>query len=140
MRRLLWLDPARAFVATKIALVDTLYPRRCAGCGRRGRWVCVACAMALPLAAPPWCRRCGEPEATGLCRCDDLPPALSALRAGGPFDGWLRSAILNFKYHDEWGRAEHLGDLVAAALVDLGPVDALVPVPLHPSRQRMSTQ
>ncbi len=58
------------------------------------------------------------------------------MRSVGPFDGWLRGAVVQFKYHGEWARAAHLGEPLAAAVAHLQGVDALVPVPLHSSRIR----
>jgi ComF family protein len=58
------------------------------------------------------------------------------MRSIGLFDGWLRGAVVSFKYHGEWARAEHLGALVATAASDLTPADAVIPVPLHSSRLR----
>jgi ComF family protein len=58
------------------------------------------------------------------------------VRSVGPYDGWLRGAVIQFKYHGEWGRAEHLGRALARLLHDMMDIDALVPVPLHPSRLR----
>jgi ComF family protein len=58
------------------------------------------------------------------------------VRSFGPFDGWLREAILQFKYDAEWARAEHLGPLLASSVADLPDVDVLVPVPLHAGRLR----
>jgi ComF family protein len=58
------------------------------------------------------------------------------IRSVGPFDGWLRGAIIACKYHGEWGRVADLGSLLAEVCGTLPPFDALVPVPLHPSRQR----
>ncbi len=43
---------------------------------------------------------------------------------------------MQVKYHGEWARAPHVALLMAQACADLGPVDALVPVPLHPSRRK----
>lgn len=122
-----------------MAVAETLYPSRCAGCGQRGHWLCAECDAALPQWTPPWCSRCGVP---GGCDCADVPPALDTLRAVAPFDGWLRRAIIAFKYHGEWARADHLGAALAGVIdatsvVDgVGGVDALVPVPLHPRRER----
>ncbi len=118
-------------------VVDVVFPRRCAGCERRGEWVCAECLAALPLAAlplavPPWCDRCGEAH----CQCDRLPAVLGAVRAVGPYDGWLRSAILAFKYEGETARTEHLGDLLAGTLASVESPDILVPVPLHRRRLR----
>lgn len=115
---------------------DVLYPRRCAGCGRRGMWVCGACAPTSPPFAPPWCARCGAPTDRATCRCNELVATLDRVRSAGSYDGWLRSAVIAFKYEGETDRAEHLGDLMLATIADLLPADALVPVPLHPRRLR----
>jgi ComF family protein len=121
--------------ATRFA-VDLVYPRRCAGCGRRGTWLCLRCEGELERFSLPWCPRCGVPIAINHCQCRDVPASLDHVRSVGPFAGWLRSAIIQFKYHGEWGRAEHLAPLLANACRDLPSVDAVVPVPLHASRLR----
>jgi ComF family protein len=116
--------------------VDIVYPKRCAGCGRRGAWVCGECIARYQPFAKPWCDRCGVPKAGQRCQCASTPPGLRRIRSYGPFDGWLREAILQFKYEAEWGRAEHLSPLLSSLVADLGDVEALVPVPLHPARLR----
>jgi ComF family protein len=118
------------------AVVETLYPRRCAGCGRRGYWVCGDCDAALPRFASPWCERCGAPRAQLACRCAELPGALTAVRSAALDEGWLRAAVRSFKYGGESARSEHLGTLLPPLLRDLSPFDALVPVPLHRQRER----
>lgn len=118
------------------AVLDAIYPRRCAGCGRRGGWVCAACEADLPRFAPPWCLRCGLPGNRHPCPCNVFSPELGVVRSAAAFDGWLRRAIHAFKYHDEWARADHLGGLLSEVLAEVGHVDGLVPVPLHPSRLR----
>lgn len=131
------LDLQLAYNWARATLVDVVYPRRCAGCARRGRWLCEACDAALPRFAPPWCDRCGVPASVAPCRCADLPPAIAAVRSVAWFEGWLREAIIGFKYQGEWSRAEHLAAALLPALHDAGTVDAIVPVPLHPSRMRL---
>jgi ComF family protein len=90
---------------------------RCAGCDEPGSWFCVACRD----------------------QCE--PAALDgrlALRAAGAHAGPLRAAVRRLKYGGEPGLAQDLGALVALQLArDLArgvTVDAIVPVPLHPSR------
>ncbi len=122
--------------ATQFA-VDAIYPKRCASCGRRGTWLCDDCRAALKLFAPPWCDRCGVPVTYSRCRCESLPDQLAFVRAAGPYDGWLRDAIVTFKYHSEWGRGEHLGPLVTAVAASVRGADTVVPVPLHRSKLRM---
>jgi ComF family protein len=117
-------------------LVETVYPRRCAGCGRRGAWVCADCDAALPRFARPWCERCGAPPAYAPCRCDGLTIALATVRSAAMDEGWLREAIRGFKYAGESARGDHLGALLEPLIADLSPIDTLVPVPLHPKRER----
>lgn len=119
-----------------MALVDTIYPKRCAGCRERGKWVCDECLARLTLFEPPLCAGCGVPEALETCGCADMVPALRQVRSAGPFTGWLRDAIHSFKYHHEWSRVDHLGPLLIPVVASLQPVDGLVPVPLHSRRLR----
>lgn len=115
---------------------EIVYPRRCAGCGARGSWACELCRKDLELFDPPWCAGCGVPLRLGGCRCGDLPSGVIGARAVGPFAGWLRGAIVALKYDDEADRAAHLAALMAERIADLAPRALLVPVPLHPSRER----
>jgi competence protein ComFC len=116
--------------------MDLVYPKRCAGCTRRGTWLCDDCAAALRCFSPPWCERCGVPGTYARCKCSSTPRNVEQVRSVGPFDGWLRGAVVQFKYHGEWARAAHLGGPLAAAIAHVEAVDALVPVPLHTSRLR----
>lgn len=102
------------------ALAAALVPPRCAGCDAPGSWLCLDCRDAL------------EPKSV---RAGSL-----AIRAAGAYEGPLRRAIQRCKYREERGLAEELGELVAdllAADLALGArIDAIVPIPLHPSRVR----
>jgi ComF family protein len=112
---------------------ETLWPRRCAGCGLRGLWLCEECYRRLPVWTPPWCERCGVPVSIG-CRCGDLPPMIDAARSVGQYSGWLNTSVRQLKYGQEPARAAHLGPMMARAISDLAPVDLLAPVPLHRRR------
>jgi competence protein ComFC len=116
--------------------IDLVYPKRCAGCSRRGTWLCDDCDTALPRFRSPWCGRCGVPATYSRCKCSSTPANLEQVRSVGPFDGWLRGAVVEFKYHGEWARAAQLGTPLATTVASLQGVDALVPVPLHSSRLR----
>ena len=130
------LRPIEIAVSLREAIVDLIYPKCCAGCGARGGWVCALCLADLALFAAPWCRRCGIPTSLGICGCHAVPDGVKTCRAAGPYEGWLRSAILTTKYGEEPARAAHLGELLARVLhnVDRGAV--LCPVPLHEDRER----
>lgn len=64
-----------------------------------------------------------------------MHPEIVKARATSVYDGWIADAILAFKYDRERDRAELLAERMVPALVDLGTVDALIPVPLHPKRE-----
>lgn len=121
-------------------LLDLILPRRCAGCGRLGTWLCPACASRLPCVEPPICRTCGAPTAgLDVCTgCWQEPRRVDGIRAPYYFEGALRSMTHRFKYRHAQHLAEPLGLLIARYL-DARPVplaDALVPVPLHLNRLR----
>lgn len=117
-------------------LVEVVFPRRCAGCGRRGSWVCSDCESTLPVLTPPWCVRCGTSPLGPGCRCHELPPSLDKARSASPYDGWVRRAVIMMKFEGERARAESLGPLLARLVDEMRPIDSLVPVPLHPHRKR----
>ena len=118
------------------ALLDLVYPRRCAGCGKRGVWLCVPCEAAGQLFSGSLCTVCGVPERDAGCLCGVLPQGIDQVRSVGPYEGWLRSAVIQMKYGGEWARARHLAPWLANACEELLPADALVPVPLHPARRK----
>jgi ComF family protein len=118
------------------SLVDAAFPKRCAGCAKRGSWVCEDCEAAVGKFKPPWCNRCGTPTSTQPCICGELPSELSQFRAYGPHSGWLQQAIHALKYGEETDRAGHLGGLFSPLLDTLDQWDWIVPVPLHVSRHR----
>ena len=119
------------------ALIDTVYPRTCAGCGMRGVWLCDMCASeTLLLDLPGTCRRCGEPFHEAMCGCGDLPAVIDVARAAAVYDGWASAAVKRMKYDREPDRARHLASFLAPLVPAFGHVDALVPVPLHPSKER----
>jgi ComF family protein len=100
-----------------LAVRDVLLVPRCAGCGEPGSWFCVLC----------------RDQCEAVAHDGRL-----ALRAAGAHAGPLRDAVRRLKYGGEPGLAQDLGALVALELArDLArglTVDAVVPVPLHPSR------
>lgn len=102
------------------AIRDVLVPPRCAGCGGSGSWFCVAC------------RDVSDP----LTRINGSV----SLTAAGAHEGPLRDAIHRLKYGNEPGLAAELGALVASRIAaDLARgirLDAIVPLPLHRTRER----
>lgn len=137
------------------AVADLLFPPRCVACHRLGAWLCSGCLADIELMRPPICAHCGialapdDREATPtlatkghstLCaHCKKAPFQLDGMRACAFHSGPLRTAIHQFKYEGLRSLAAPLGQLMSQTWAEAAPasgVDAIVPVPLHPARQR----
>ncbi len=94
---------------------------------------------------PPFCHRCGLPvdgAVSGQWECGNCrqrPWHLETARAGFRMEGALREAIHGFKYQNEFDRLRSL----QAGLINAyerfareAQWEVLIPVPLHPLRQR----
>jgi len=131
------------------AAASLLYPPACTICVADipvGKYLCGACEAKISRIVPPFCAKCSEPFPGAITSPFDcvncahrtlhFDAAVSAWRSRGI----VRQVILNFKY----GRQIHLRHLVAdwlfTALEDERlrgrEFDLIVPVPLHPARQR----
>lgn len=120
--------------------LDLLFPPRCAGCQRSGHLLCPACLHDMRPMAPPFCRHCGQPladEAAPCISCQYHRLKLDGVRCAQIYQGMLRETIHAMKYAGQPRLAEPLGLLLARAFrwYDLH-ADALVPLPLHPERER----
>jgi ComF family protein len=122
--------------ATARALLELVYPPRCAACREpvRTEPFCPVCAGAVD-PVPPGCARCGAPGPDPVCgACLAAPPAFDALQAGGLFGGPLADAIHALKYGGRPALARPLGAWLASR-TGL-PVEALViSVPLGRARR-----
>lgn len=138
-----WLDRA------KTAIIDLLFPPHCVACHRPSAWLCSDCLQAIEAIQPPVCQRCGlflgdlqtADSSNSICkRCQRAPLQLDGLLAYAFHSGPLRQAIHQFKYEDLRSLAGLLGQLMAEGWMALAPrdlqPDVIVPVPLHPSRQK----
>ncbi len=126
--------------------LSLLYPPRCLVCRALGdAGLCTLCLNQIAPVAPPFCRVCGHPLAadTGCFNCTARRPAFTHARSLGPYDGVLLAAIHQFKYRDRPQLAVPLGQALAASArmqaADLNQLrfDALLPVPMHPTRRRL---
>ncbi|MCW3058218.1 MAG: putative amidophosphoribosyltransferase [Capsulimonas sp.] len=124
--------------------LSLLYPPKCVVCGLLGvPPLCEDCLAAITPPPSPACVRCGlsTGEADACRHCSARPPAFDRARALGAYDGVLRHAIHLFKYRDRPQLAQPLGHILAQHLQtgDLfeTPFDLIVPVPMHPARQRV---
>jgi ComF family protein len=146
----MWLT--HKFDALYDATLALVYPLACAVCGaahverRADAPACAACWRATRIftGAETCCWKCGalalaelpaEQRADVRCRrCD--AEAFTAARAVGVYEGALRAAVLTLK------RAPHVGARLAHLLLTvqqrppIAGATRIIPVPLHPERQR----
>jgi ComF family protein len=117
------------------ALLDSLFPPRCAACGGSGWPLCLGCARRVGVITPPWCRRCGRPTEEPVARCADCPPgAVNSVRAPFLYRGPVARAVKGMKFSG-W---HALGPLFAGAIAAMSghAGDVVTWVPL--SRRRMA--
>jgi competence protein ComFC len=131
------------------AAASLLYPPVCTLCGGRtptGEYLCEQCESKAMRIVPPFCQQCSEPfegaitTAFACANCAHRTIHFDAAVAAYRGRGIVRQIIHDFKY----ARQVHLRHLVArwlcAAFNDERlqgrQFDVIVPVPLHPTRQR----
>ncbi|MGH2711347.1 MAG: double zinc ribbon domain-containing protein [Actinomycetota bacterium] len=118
-----------------MALLDVLFPPRCASCDSPGAWpLCNGCSAEVGVITRPWCRGCGRPWEEPLDSCADCPPGVID-RARAPFlyDGPVADAIKAMKFAGAHALAPHLAAAIAELCRDPDS-DAITWVPL--SRRR----
>ena len=119
--------------------VDFFFPPHCVACGKIGHFLCADCLRKSPRILPPFCKKCGKPEVTGnLCpTCWGWQSKIDGIRAPFRFEGVIRQAIHEFKYHNLRAMSSCLAELLFAYL-ESNPISAevLVSVPLHHRRLR----
>ncbi|MGV0761859.1 ComF family protein [Tistrella mobilis] len=120
-------------------LLDAALPPLCGLCrapvDRPG--LCGACWSGLVFVTGPVCDRCGvplpsDPGGPAVCGgCAAKPPAFAMARAPLIYEGTSKRLVLALKHGDAGHLAPMLGRLMAPVARGLGPVDLVVPVPLH---------
>ena len=91
---------------------------------------------ALPLADGARCAVCWVPGGSPCSRCAAQPPAFAALRAPFHMAGAARRALLEAKYRSVTALLRPLGEAAAAIVPREWQPQLVVPVPMHPRRQR----
>ena len=130
--------------------LNFFYPEVCQTCGTERAtpaegFVCRTCRSKVRWIEPPFCERCGLPfegaitTAFDCANCRDLEPHFSSARAAVVARDKLLEVIHRYKYQRAlWFEPFLAGLLIEAAKPHLATAhwDWIVPVPLHPSKQR----
>ncbi len=123
-------------------LLNLLFPPRCVGCRTAGAFLCLRCTATAPFINSRTCLFCPRPQADGArCyACRQQPGALIAAAALCYYAPPIETAIKRLKYKRGQALAPALAALVAShrlpAWLRPGAATLLLPVPLHPARER----
>lgn len=131
------------------AAVSLFYPPICEGCGasvEAAEYLCAECQARAPRILSPFCQKCAEPfpgAITGPFACGNCANQtlhFDAAVAGYRARGVVRRLIHEFKYQQRIYLRHIVGDWLAAVLddprIDPARFDVIIPVPLHPAKQR----
>ncbi len=136
-----------------LRLADVVFPPTCVHCQglvERGdepnalRHLCARCERELRYVHPPCCTACGHPfygevEGERTCpHCVQLVPAYREGRTAVLLKGPARSLVHELKYHRGLQVVRDLGEIFRRSppVLDLVRGGVLVPVPLHPRKER----
>ncbi|HAJ57134.1 MAG TPA: amidophosphoribosyltransferase [Candidatus Omnitrophica bacterium] len=138
------------------AFINILFPKACHICSKDLKdkttafddHICASCAGQMKQMPVACCALCAnklteEDELKSLkCRaCAEDPPAYEVLLSCYTYEGATKELIHRFKYSNRPYLAGSINRLMQKALTATGSslvknADAVVPVPLHPARQR----
>ena len=127
-----------------------IYPEVCQICGedRAGpaeAYICESCRKAVRFIQPPFCTRCGFPFQGAIttqfecAKCRDADWEFSSARSAVVARDPILEVIHRYKYqHALWFEPFLAELLIQVARPELakGKWDCIVPVPLHPTKQR----
>ncbi len=130
-------------------MLDIVFPRSCAGCGRtvgeESRYLCWNCIAGIQVINTPFCAICGNPihgsvEERYICSsCSNQLPFFDIARSAVHYTGIIRQLVQDFKYRQATWLAPDLASLMYLCLKTHLPdfrADIVTWVPLHPAKQR----
>ena len=140
----------RIFSEILEAALGVVYPRRCPVCREIaepvGEMICPECRKKLSYIQGPVCFRCGKPLAAETKEyCADCGRKKRSFTQGTALlryqtkDGLTRRILMELKYGNRREYADALAEEMAlrqGEKIRRWQVQALVPVPVHPSRKR----
>lgn len=124
---------------------DVVFPPVCVHCRRMGPILCSDCRGQMVAVPDSICFRCGrfqkfavEHAHDGLCQeCRQHPSPVAQMRAPLRYQSPLDQVIHRFKYEGYFALAEPLAEYLTTGWPAWEqPLDLVLPIPLHPRRQR----
>lgn len=124
-------------------ILDWFFPARCLACRKfHKHGLCPTCRSQWPALEPPYCPGCsfpfvsreGDSHLCGQCLSEER--RCRRVSAAGLYRGLLHDLIVRLKYRKEERLAGFLGDRMAERILEGGPYDLILPIPLHIKRLR----
>ncbi len=123
-------------------ILDLLFPKRCVGCGKVGKYFCVRCQLKIQTIDQneTICPVCEKGAIDGITHphCKTRY-SLDGLTSFFHYKGPVQKAVKSIKYRYASDLASEFIDLIPFSMMDSrlrGNDTIIVPVPLHPSRLR----
>lgn len=125
-----------------MTFLDIIFPKRCVGCGRIGRYFCSRCRLTVSVIAvnEAVCPMCGRLAIDGgthpRCR---TRYGLDGLTSFFRYKGVVQQAIKSMKYRLVSDLAGEMVSIVPGEMfrfLELSSKSIIVPVPLHVARER----
>ncbi len=131
----------------KETILNILFPRRCPVCGGivkpAGKLICPACFRELSFVKSPVCKKCGKEIADETLEfCEDCMAHRHTFEYGMAlvnYNDVARNSMVKIKYHNKREYLDFYGAALASRYektIRRMQVDAIVPIPIHPSRRR----
>lgn len=130
-------------------LMDLLFPRACAGCGKEvgqeSLYLCWDCLARIFVIHPPCCRICGDPvegsvEDNFLCSsCSRKKPFFDIAKSAVRYTGIFQKLLQDFKYHGATWLSHDFASLMLACLrthLSTADIDIITCVPLYHAKER----
>jgi competence protein ComFC len=131
------------------ALASLFYPAACVVCSsevERTEYLCESCQQRAPRIRAPFCAKCSEPftgaitQTFACANCEHRTLHFDSAVAVYRSRGLVRKLVHEFKYghhrHLRHPLAAWLGETLSDSRLRERHFDLLVPVPLHPARER----
>jgi competence protein ComFC len=141
--------PALAKINPLPALSSLFYPPTCVVCSgnaERLEYLCANCSSRAPRIVAPFCTKCSEPffgaisQTFSCANCEHRVLHFDCAVAAYRSRGLVRKLVHDFKYgrqrHLRYPLAEWLGETLLDPRLRGRRFDVIVPVPLHPARER----
>ena len=141
--------PVLAKINPLPALSSLFYPPTCVVCSgdaERREYLCANCRSRAPRIRSPFCVKCSEPfsgaitQTFSCANCEHRTLHFDSAVAAYRSRGIVRKLVHDFKYgrqrHLRYPLAEWLGETLSDPRLRGRRFDVIVPVPLHPARER----